>query len=478
MKHLLILITVLFIGFLQGYSQQYHFVYIQTDQQQAFYVKTNNRLYSSSASGYVIIPKLTDSSYRFIIGFPRNEWPEQSFVCMVNKADLGYQLKNFDAKGWGLFNLQSLTLQLSGELQPPGAPATAIKKETVNDPFTNMLVNVVGDSTIKQRAVMVEEKPAMPEEPVKTVMVEKNPDSLVVIADPVEKATEPVTPQTEPKEAQPPIIPSVITKKVENKSADGVDMIFVDAWLQGNTDTIRLFIPTPVNQGTIITQEKVPEPGQIVQPAADSIKTVEDVPKGQEKTPDPQLEAPVSVTTVAVDTIKAIADSLNTIGKTIPKEETNEDKRFLDFEVKRDADSLRRDIAAKDTIAAPVEPLIVADTIKQVTVTPKELVKTPILNSDCRKFADEDDFLKLRKKMAAETSDEDMITVARKSFKTKCYSTEQVRNLGVLFLKDEGRYKFFDAAYPFIHDTNNFHSLEQVLTDEYYKNRFRAMIRK
>ena len=70
-----------------------------------------------------------------------------------------------------------------------------------------------------------------------------------------------------------------------------------------------------------------------------------------------------------------------------------------------------------------------------------------------------------------------MISVARKAFKSNCFSTEQIKNLSVLFLKEDGRYRFFDAAYPFVYDSQNFSSLQSQLTDEYLINRFKAMIR-
>ena len=79
--------------------------------------------------------------------------------------------------------------------------------------------------------------------------------------------------------------------------------------------------------------------------------------------------------------------------------------------------------------------------------------------------------------MAAETSDENMITEARKYFKTKCFSAQQVRNLSLLFLNDEGKYRFFDMAYPYVTDPANFSALETELKDPYYINRFRAMLR-
>lgn len=100
-----------------------------------------------------------------------------------------------------------------------------------------------------------------------------------------------------------------------------------------------------------------------------------------------------------------------------------------------------------------------------------------MINSDCKTLATEDDFMKTRKKMTARKSDDDMVDAAKKLFRQKCYSTEQVKNLSVLFLKDEGKYKFFDAVYPFVYDSGEFRQLESQLTEEYYISRFRSMIR-
>ncbi|MEI8059233.1 MAG: DUF4476 domain-containing protein, partial [Ferruginibacter sp.] len=91
-------------------AQQNHYIYIQTENKQPFYVKLDKSVLSSTASGYLIIPKLLDGDYTLKIGFPKNEWAEQSINCIVNSKDGGYVLKNFGDKGWGLFNLQTLVL--------------------------------------------------------------------------------------------------------------------------------------------------------------------------------------------------------------------------------------------------------------------------------------------------------------------------------------------------------------------------------
>ncbi len=69
-----------------------------------------------------------------------------------------------------------------------------------------------------------------------------------------------------------------------------------------------------------------------------------------------------------------------------------------------------------------------------------------------------------------------MIKVAKKFFRSKCFTTDYIKNLSGLFLTDDGKYNFFDAAYPFVSDSGNFYMLEALLSDTYYINRFKAMI--
>jgi hypothetical protein len=94
----------------------------------------------------------------------------------------------------------------------------------------------------------------------------------------------------------------------------------------------------------------------------------------------------------------------------------------------------------------------------------------------CRSQASESDFFKLRKNMASEESDEMMVEQAMKSFKSKCYTTEQVKYLSSLFLTSAGKYLFFDAAYMHVSDRENFPSLQSEIKDDYYSRRFKALI--
>ena len=78
--------------------------------------------------------------------------------------------------------------------------------------------------------------------------------------------------------------------------------------------------------------------------------------------------------------------------------------------------------------------------------------------------------------MAGEKEDK-MVAEAQKAFKTRCFSTSQVRTLGRLFETDEERYHFFDAAYKHVFNPEAFAALESEFQDTYYAGRFRAMLR-
>ena len=79
--------------------------------------------------------------------------------------------------------------------------------------------------------------------------------------------------------------------------------------------------------------------------------------------------------------------------------------------------------------------------------------------------------------MASENDKENMIKMAKKYFKSKCFSTAQIKDLSYLFLTDEGKYMFFDIAYAHTSDSDQYSSLESQLKDPYYRSRFEAMVR-
>jgi len=392
MKSLLTILLILATLF-SADAQHQHFLYLQTDNKQPFFVRVNEQVYSSSTSGYVVIPKLVKGDYNLSVGFPKNEFPQQSIAIKIN-GDGGYLLKNFPDKGWGLYNIHTMEVIMAGA-QKANTPVTS---STRTDAFSNVLADVVNTPSLKEEQAKVK--------------------------DPEVKAP---APQPEPARIQEQVTtantiqPSII-KLSSTKDEQGSYAVYLDP---SSGDTIKVFIGNMQETVVVKKEEPVAKPDMTT--------------KTEDKTGVEQKEV---------------------------KTAEPEDKRFLNIEIPP--------VKNKDTAA-----VIVETKIPEVKAgIPSQTNKGLLINSDCKALAGENDFMKARKKMAAEDNPEDMISAARKLFKSKCFSTEQVKNLAVLFLNDEGKYKFFDAAYPFVHDTQNFSQLQSELKDEYYISRFRAMVRK
>ncbi|HSB93978.1 MAG TPA: DUF4476 domain-containing protein, partial [Flavitalea sp.] len=109
--------------------------------------------------------------------------------------------------------------------------------------------------------------------------------------------------------------------------------------------------------------------------------------------------------------------------------------------------------------------------------TVSKALPLPLINSDCKRFASDGDVDKLRVAILNANSNDTKVLEAKKIFKSRCFSTKQIRALSELFSSDDGRYKLFDAAYPFVSDSGNFKTLVDLLEDSFYVNRFKTLAR-
>lgn len=342
-------------------AQQNHFVYLQTDNKQPFYVKLDKKILSSSTSGYVIIPKLVDGDYTLTIGFPKSEWAEQTLNVNIQNKDLGFLLKNFNEKGWGLVNLS--TFQIINN-----------NKFTVTAPITP----VTPSASVTQ--VKVQEKPK---------------DAIPVVQEEIKTIS-----NSNPK----------ITKLFTSKSNSNIEVVYIDR-TETTIDTIRIQIPLlhstqNTNTQPIVITPQTPIQEVVVEKRPEAIKQTTKEP---EVNKEPQI-------------------------KQSPKE--------VDVSVA----STKPNVGSQST-------------------------------NSCKSLANEDDYKKLRKKMASADSDNEMLSKALTGFQKQCYTTEQIKTLSFLFLNDEGKYKFLDTAYPFVYDKDNFIALSTLLSDAYYIKRFNAMLK-
>ncbi|MEP6585000.1 MAG: DUF4476 domain-containing protein [Ginsengibacter sp.] len=453
----------LLVGTLFSQGQQVHFVYLQTENNQPFYIKLDNKVTSSSSAGYLILPKLTEGDYNISVGFPKKEFPEESFKISVDKESHGFLLKNFGGKGWGLFNLQSFAIVMGNS--PNEVPAIA--KDFQTDPFSKMLADVVKDSSIleikvaeatslsskiaKDSATKIVDTVAMNNNSEATASITyvetknnnigKSIDTALAFSDTIKSVDQ---------SAVEPLL-SNITRTLKKKNSDGTEMIYLDK-NETSDDTIRIFIPAE----SFITQISK-EDSQIVK-SGSNLDTLQSVDIKSN-------EVDVAIAAKDIDSSKIIEENLTQQkSKPIPIDSIVSERNIVEDTV-------------SNVLKSSQEGTMVEDEKQKITENeiPK-VVKSTSTNSDCRAFASNEDFIKLRKKMAAENTNDDMIKVAKKYFRSQCFSTEQIKNLSFLFLTDESKYQFFDVAYAFTSDSSQYRVLESQLKDQYYINRFKAMI--
>ncbi len=411
----------------KGISQQDYFLYIQADGRQPFYARLNSQMYSSSESGHLIIPKLHDSAYLLTIGFPGNTFTEQRFPVEINKKDKGFQLKNFGQKGWGLLNLQNMSVIMN--VNPVNQNTGEYSGVRKTDAFSELLANVVNDSAILYTAVRpatVERSqqqketaspPQVPFEikestPVSTPVSETNPvDNTEPLTSkentqsvPIAATKDPVTEapgliakeQVTAKETTPKknIVEKPFIARIEEDNSEGMYTATYIEQYNFSTDTIRIFIPQ--NARLLVTP-----------PAA----------KNTQLNPPPEQEtASIQEKTVSPRTVN------------------------------------------------PAE-----------TATPKTAAKQ-LQNTDCKNFASEHDVDKLRVKLLSEKIMDEKLKAASKFFKNRCFTVKQIKALTELFPTDETKFRFFEISYPFVSDTGNFYMLEEIIENPLYKGRFKAMI--
>lgn len=403
----LFLFLICFVCALAMQAQKVYFIYLQSENNTPFFVKMGEKIISSTASGYVILSGLKDSTYSFAVGFP-GKVAESKFSVSLNNEDKGFLLKNFEG-GLGLFDLQALTISraIAFTKEPePIDPALVLAA----DPFTRLLAQASDDASLylsgphpsvqKEQVTIVKEEPKTETNinvaPVASLPVATNTavvvvaikkeadpkeqiDSMSVINLPKEDARL-ITPVANETVAVPvteePYQRSVVKRRSESSTTEGFGLVFFDTQ-SGQTDTIRLLIPNP----------------------------------------------------------KLVAK----IDEPIP--------------LKKEA-----------------EPAVAAE-IKTI-----EAGKVASKKPGCESMATEKDFLKLRRNMAAEESDESMMEVAKKMFEEKCFSTDQVKNLSALFLTPSGKYHFFVISYDHVSDKTQFAVLQSEIKEEAFVKRFKTLI--
>lgn len=478
MKKLLLFLIYTACFAITSSAQRVYFIYLQSEGGQPFYVKMADKVHSSTASGYLILSSLPDSSYTLRVGFARSTSPESVFNVSLHGKDKGFLLKNMDGT-LNLFDLQSLNLQKPAN-QPSGGTSYRIK----DDPFTRLLSKASSDSTLlmvliepelpkaeekKPDTRIAEAKPGVKKEEVKQEAKGETAAATDAAASGTSTASETLKPETsiqppprtdsvaqQPLKTEPPVQEPVKTDSLSQQPKSGTVILqpekAADRPLQPDTAQVRESKPeveTRKSEAESQKAEAVQEPPKQTEAAPAEYKRSTVTRRSESSTTEGFGLVFLDQQDGVTDTIRILIPNPKTPFKaeTSTAVQTKEDKSFLD-------------VSSEDTTSK---------------AQPQEAVKAPA-RSSCSRQASENDFLKLRRNMVAENTDDDMVAVARKAFKSRCYTTEQVKNLSALFLTSSGKYQLFDAAYNYVSDVEQFPLLQSELRDEYFLKRFKALI--
>lgn len=336
----------------------------------------------------------------------------------------------------------------------PEVPVNQKKKRRrrERDPLTE-------EEKVLASAVLAEEnKSAAPDAAPQTI-TEVTPAAVPPVSETAPATTTPAgeaaNPSTEPGPAQAePVKEEVpLTKKEKRqrkkKAEDPAFIDFMDTGGHQAPPAGSVAAPAPATEGT-------------------SAETTAPAPLPAEEAPVSSKKKKRSKLAEKIDTIDMTERPNNVVNDPTgyavsdlsidhPKESKKDKKR------KKAADSVLTEVAA---------PVATEDASASKSSSLK------MINSDCGKVMDDDTFRKVLRKFVAGKDDEGMLDAFRKQTKGYCLESSQIKTLVQLMGTDDTRYRLLDLAYPKAYHSDEFAGLESLLSDSYYKGRFRAMLHK
>jgi len=452
MRNLLFIVFCVASG-VSASAQKPYFIYLQTENNIPFYVKMSDKIYSSATSGYLILSNLVDSSYTFSVGFPSSS-SESKFLLRLGGKDRGFLIKNFES-GLGLFDLQNLSVIRAQKDES----AKNISYQRRNDAFSSLLSRAANDTSLLYSVVRIKEDVALQKEPAK--VEEDHQKTQEVSATMDSTSVKPL--QTDiARQGGKPDTAAIIGLPPE--SGKNEDVAANSSGKEVKKDTVVLVEPNEQGKQTETAVTRKPDPARSekkVDTASVLANTVAEGAVFKRSTVKKHAESSTTegFGLVFYDIYEGGGDTIRLLIPNPP----------IIFKQSTEGDS---SLDQKDFIQVDE---LKKDTVRQAPVVVSIKSNVP-QKPRCKSIASGKDFFRLRKNMAARTSDEAMVAEAKKIFRNKCFTTEQIKNLSSLFLTSAGKFLFFDAAYLHVSDREKFPSLESELKDDYYLKRFKALI--
>ncbi|HVG41152.1 MAG TPA: DUF4476 domain-containing protein [Chitinophagaceae bacterium] len=439
MKKLLFL-CVLLLTLVSVKAQRVYFMYLQSENGTPFFVKMNDKVFSSTTSGYLILPKLKDSTYTFTVGKVGGTKSELRFSVTIANNDKGFLIRETD-RGLSLVNLQT------NAVENPATTDVGFNSnvERRTDAFTRLLAKAADDSSLLMVAyVPKEEKKKVTKEPERKVVLTETEqpkptattdDVAVVKEDAIKKETQQTTTAIQKDTVSAPQT-SIAQTKTEEKIPVKQDEIVAKETPVNKVAEVKEEVAQPKKETIAVNENNLP--------AIKEYKRSVVTRKSESSTSEGFGLVFLDKSTTTTDTIRILIPNPKNAVKLAIAETEKE----------------------KPEVTTPVSS---APAPSATATQKKEKLACIYLATDA-------EFKRLRRIMAAKSSDEGMLNEARRGFKSTCFTTEQIRNLSSLFLTAEGKYTFFDVAYGHAVDSEAFVTLGSEIKDDYYNKRFKALV--
>lgn len=491
-------------------SQQSYFVLIQADNNQAFYVRLDSQLYTSSSAGHLILARLKDSVYTITIGFPGQVFPEQRFVFSVHEKDQTFRLKDENEKDWRLYDGQGQQLKMANEERVSDKTTIAgVKKD---DPFSRMMAAVVRDTAVMYNTALTHSLSDSALSVVSMELPSTGIPSASTGVPPTLTSTKPDSKTlTSTTSAIPPSnSPTSSFKKPDSSTTFSLLRDTIHSFSSAVRDTSGL--STGIKYG--LPQEHT-DRGVVTTSSSNAIAAISSsVSASLVSQPDsnissfhsdslstPPLYHPSSVVKLSE---RKFSKALRLVYADHPTDKKTDtivviipvDTTAVIGTTALSVASMSPLPPTRGTVTSPLRPehlhplVLSADTTHSAAPgghavnVDSPVLKSgpgshsksslPFVNSDCHAYATDYDVDRLRIKMLEAGKDEERMKTALKFFKAKCFSTHQIKALSEVFTTDASKFKFLEIAYPFVSD-DHFPELINLLADPVYSGRFKIM---
>ncbi len=476
-----------------AYAQIPYFVYLQSDNNQVFSVQVNQKKYASSTVGHCIVPGLISGSYKIEVTFNGSDTP-QDYGVDIKDNDQGYLIKAMNGgTDFALLNMKTGALQYSGTEKQKALDAAKAKKQAEEDKARagenarleqeariaaaakqeaeekealerkekeDALRNIQQEATALQQKDSLTIKEA-PEKPKEVIQAAKETMQVVNEEEAAQKALK------EKQEAEVRKYNEERRLALEKEKAENVATTSEETSSKNTTSS----------QGTLSRAEivRLQEEARKIdaQGKRDSLlKAKEQAPANKEKSAF--LDMDFTMPVPAKDTLTPEMPPVKKEELKKPKLNTESESTVIEkkAEEKMDSSNMIKVEPLPATPSVSTNP----DTPKKEEMLPQKPTE-PSKNAACNATASKEEIDLITMMIKAEKNVEEAIDLIRKITRLKCVSTQQVRTMASAFSGEEERYRILDLCYRYTLDKDAYPALANLLSDIYYINRFKALLR-